>query len=145
MIKGDGKNQRHHEQEHEDVLVIGAYNQKEKEADDEDQELRGDDVRENRAYEKAVFTLEKRHAAWAMMADMEGLRDDRGRAASRAPQFQTPAEDCLDLFKIYFQGCTYLTVKRKNSHAAARRRNARRAVAPLREKLSYSANPLTTR
>ena len=104
MIKGDGKNQRHHEQEHEDVLVIGADNQEEKEADDQNKELRGDDVRENRAYEKAVFTLEKRHAAWAVMADVKRLRHDPGRAAGRAPQFQTPPQDCLDLFKIYSQG-----------------------------------------
>jgi len=120
MIKGDGKNQRHHEQEHEDVLVIGADNQEEKEADDQNKELRGDDVRENRAYEKAVFTLEKRHAAWAVMADVEWLRHDSGRAAGRAPQFQTPAQDCLDLFKIYFQGCTYLSRKNDFSRKDAK-------------------------
>lgn len=120
MIKGDGKNQRHHEQEHEDVLVIGAYNQEEKEADEQNHELRGDDVRENRAYEKAVFTLEKRHAAWAVMADVKRLRDDRGRAAGWAPQLQTSPQDCLDLFKIYFQGCTYLSRKNDFSRKDAK-------------------------
>ena len=146
MIKGDGKNQRHQEQEHEDVLVIGADNQEEKEADDQNQELRGDDVRENRAYEKAVFTLEKRHAAWAVMADVEWLRDDRGRAAGWAPQFQTPPQDCLDLFKIYFQGLhsskKIFTQRRKDRKGAKARPNhlTRLCVfaifAPLREILS---------
>jgi len=126
MIKGDGKNQRHHEQEHEDVLVIGADNQEEKEADDQNKELRGDDVRENRADEKAVFTLEKRHAAWAVMADVEGLRDDPGRAAGWAPQFQTPAQDCLDLFKIYFQGLhASKEFSRKDAKIAKAQRRAR--------------------
>ena len=126
MIKGDGKNQRHHEQEHEDVLVIGADNQEEKEADDQNKELGGDDVRENRAYEKAVFTLEKRHAAWAVMADVEGLRDDPGRAAGWAPQFQTPAQDCLDLFKIYFQGLhASKEFSRKDAKIAKAQRRAR--------------------
>jgi len=122
MIKGDRKNQRHHEQEHEDVLVIGADNQEEKEADDQNKELRSDDVRENRAHEKAVFTLEKRHAAWAVMADVERLRDDPGRAAGWAPQFQTPAQDCLDLFKIYFQGLPL----QKNFHAKTQRSQRRK-------------------
>jgi len=90
VVKGDGKNQRHQEQEHEHILVIRADNQEEEEADHEDQELRGDDVRENRADEKAVFTLEKRHAVWAVMADVEWLRDDPGRATGRTTQFQTP-------------------------------------------------------
>ena len=127
MIKGDWKNQSHHEQEHEDVLVIGADNQQEKEADEQNKELRGDDVRENRAYEKAVFTLEKRHAAWAVMADVEWLRDDPGRAAGWAPQFQTPAQDCLDLFKIYFQGLhaskEFFTQRRKDRKGAKARPN----------------------
>lgn len=104
MVKSDRKNQRHHEQEHEDVLVIRADNQQEKEADDQDHELGGHDVREYRAHEKPVFTLEKRHAGRAMMADVEGLRDDPRRATGGAPQLQTPAQHRLDLFKIYFQG-----------------------------------------
>ena len=79
------------------------------------------------------------------MADVEGLRDDPGRATGWATQLQTPAQHPLDLFKVYFQGCTYLTLKKRNSHAATRRRNARRAVAPPREKLFYGSNPLTTR
>ena len=126
MIKSDGKNERHHEQEHEDLLVIGADDQEEKEADDQNQELRGDDVRENRAYEKAVFTLEKRHAAWAVMADVEGLRDDPGRAAGWAPQFQAPAQDCLDLFKVYFQGLhPSKEFSRKDAKIAKAQRRAR--------------------
>jgi len=38
------------------------------------------------------------------MADVEWLRNYRGRATGWAPQFQTPPQYCLDLFKVYFQG-----------------------------------------
>jgi hypothetical protein len=126
MIKGDGKNQRHHEQEHDDVLVIGADNQEGKEADDQNKELRGDDVREDRADEKAVFTLEKGHAAWAVVADVKRLRNDPGRATGRAPQLQTPPQDCLDLFKIYFQGLhASKEFSRKDAKIAKAQRRAR--------------------
>ena len=100
MIKGDGKNQRHHEQEHEDVLVIGADNQEEKEADDENQELGGDYVRENRAYEKAVFTFEERQANRAMMPDMERAVYDFGLATGRTKQLEAAFQDANSLFFI---------------------------------------------
>ena len=102
MIKGDGKNERHHEQDHE---------------------LGGDDVREDCAHKKPVLTLEKRHAGGAVMPDVKRLRDDPRGATGRTTQLQTPPEDFLDLFKIYFQGLTYLTLQKGISHAAARRRN----------------------
>jgi len=54
------------------------------------------------------------------MADVEGLRDDPGRATGWATQLQTPAQDCLDLFKIYFQGCTYLSRKNDFSRKDAK-------------------------
>jgi len=38
------------------------------------------------------------------MPDVERLCDDPGRATGWATQLQAPAQDCLDLFKIYFQG-----------------------------------------
>ena len=126
MIKGDGKNERHHEQDHEHVLVIGADNQEEKEADDKDHELGGDDVREDRAHEKPVFPLEKRHAAWAVMAYVKGLCDDPGRAAGWATQFHAPAQDCLDLFKVYFQGLhASKEFSRKDAKIAKAQRRAR--------------------
>jgi len=126
MVKGDWEDQRHHEQEHEDILVIGADNQQEKEADDENHELSGDDVCENRAHKKSVFTLEERHAAWAVMPDVERLCDDPGRATRRAPQLQTPPQDCLDLFKIHSQGLHRLKrFSRKDAKIAKAQRRAR--------------------
>jgi len=76
MIKGDGKKQGHRKQKHEHVLVISTDYQQEKEADDQNHQFSGDDVRENRAHKEPVFTLEERHAGGAVMADVEGLRDD---------------------------------------------------------------------
>ena len=136
VIKGDGKKQRHHKQKHEDVLVIRADNQQEKEADDEDHEFRRDDVREDRAHEKPILTLEERHAAWTVMSDVERLRDDPGRATSGTTQLQTPPQHPLDLFKIYFQGCAYLTRKRDFSRKGAKAQRYVRVLeflfAPLR-------------
>ena len=120
MIKSDREDQGHQEQEHEHVLVISTDNQEEKEADHQDHELRGDDIRENRAHKEAVLTLEKRHAGWAMMADVKWLCDDPGRATSWTTQFQTPPQHSLDLFKVYFQGCTYLSRKNDFSRKAAK-------------------------
>jgi hypothetical protein len=126
MIKGYWEDQGHYKQQHEDVLVIRADNQEEEEADDEDQKLGGDNVRENRSHEKPVFTLEKRHATRAMMADVEWLRDNRRRAAGGAPQLQTPPQDCLDLFKVYFQGLhPSKEFSRKDAKIAKAQRRAR--------------------
>ena len=120
VIKSHRKNQRHHKQVHEDVLVIGADNQEEKEADDQDHELRRDDIGEDRAYEEAVFALEERHAVWAVVADVEWLRDDPRRAAGRTAQFQGSRQHLLNLFKVYFQGCA------KDFHAKAQRSQRRK-------------------
>jgi hypothetical protein len=38
------------------------------------------------------------------MPDMKRLCDDPGRTTSGTTQFQTPPQDCLDLFKIHFHG-----------------------------------------
>ena len=83
VIKCDREEQGHHKQQHEHVLVVSTDNQKEKEADDENHKLCRDHVRENRAHEKPVFTLEKCHAAWAVMPDVKGLGDDPRRTTRR--------------------------------------------------------------
>ena len=80
MIERDRKKQRQDKQQHQHTLIIRADNQQEKEAHDENHELGRDDVRENCAHKKAVFTLEKREAVWAVMPDMKRSRDDSGLA-----------------------------------------------------------------
>ena len=80
VIKGDGEDQRHHKQYHQHARVIGSDDQQKKEAHDQDDELRRDDVREDRAHKKPVLTLEKRETVWAVMPDTKGLRDDSGFA-----------------------------------------------------------------
>lgn len=80
MIKGDREKQRHYEQQRKHPLVVGTNNQQEKEAHDENHELGRDHVRENRAHEKPVLTLEKRHAGWAVMPDVKRSCDDAGLA-----------------------------------------------------------------
>jgi len=64
------------------------------------------------------------------MADVEGLRDDPGRATGWATQLQTPAQDCLDLFKVYFQGLNRFS--RKGAKIAKAQRHARAFDPPLR-------------
>ena len=78
------------------------------------------------------------------MPDVERLRDNPGRATGRTTQSQTPPQDCLDLFKIYFQGL-YISYLLKEEYSRGGAAAQRRAAAPLREKLSYGFSPLTTR
>ena len=80
VVKGQRKNHRHHKQKHEDALVTRADNQQEKEANEEDYELGRDDVRENGTDKKAVLTLEKRHAAPAVVPDVKRFGNDSGFA-----------------------------------------------------------------
>jgi len=80
VVKSQWKNHRHHKQQNEHALVTRADNQQEKEANKEDHELGRDDVREDGADKKAVLTLEKRHAAWAVMPDVKRFGNDSGFA-----------------------------------------------------------------
>ena len=80
VIKGDWKYDRHDKQQHEHALVGRPNNQQEKEAHDEDHELGRDHIREDRAHEKPILPLEKRHAGWTVMPDMKRLCDDSGFA-----------------------------------------------------------------
>ena len=104
MVEKDGEDQGHHEEQDEDVAVVGPDDQQEKEADQEDHELRRDHVREYRAYKKPFFTLEKRETVRAMMPDMKWMRRDRRLPTGRTTQFQTTPQNPLDMFQIYFQG-----------------------------------------
>jgi len=80
VIKSDGENEGHDEEQHEHALVTCADNQEEKEAYQQDDELGGDDVGENGAHKKPVLTLEKREAIGAVMADVKRSSDDPGFA-----------------------------------------------------------------
>jgi hypothetical protein len=84
MIKSHGENQGHYKQQHQHALVIRTHNQQEKEADDEDKELRRDDIREDRPDKKPVLTLEQRETVWAVMPDVKRLCDDSGFATGGA-------------------------------------------------------------
>ena len=81
VVKSHRENQRHHEQQHQHTLVFCADNEQEKEANEKDHDLSCDDVREDGAYKKPVLALEKRHAVWAVMADVKRFGDDSGFTA----------------------------------------------------------------
>ncbi|HKG97582.1 MAG TPA: hypothetical protein VKA97_07200, partial [Pyrinomonadaceae bacterium] len=76
MIKRHRKYQRHHKEYDQDIRIIRADNQQAKETNEKDNELRRDDVCQNRAYKKAVLTLKKRHAMRAVMPDVKRGGDD---------------------------------------------------------------------
>ena len=80
VVKSDRENQRHYEEQHQHAFVTCANNQEEKEAYEQDDELGGDDVGENRAHKKPVLTLEEREAIGAVMADVKRSSDDPGFA-----------------------------------------------------------------
>jgi hypothetical protein len=71
VIKTDWKDQRDDEQHHQYILVFSAYNQQTEEAKDEDYQFGYDNIREDRANEKAVFAFEERQANGAVMPDVK--------------------------------------------------------------------------
>lgn len=103
MIKSHWKYQRHNEKYDEDTLIIRPDNQQAKEANKKDNELRGDDVSQNRAHEKAVLTLEKREAVRTVMPDVKRGGDNLRFATCRTTQSQTTTQYSFNLFNICFQ------------------------------------------
>ena len=58
VVKSDRKNYRHRKQNPQHALITRTNDQQKKEANDEDHEFGRDDVREDCAHKKAVFTFE---------------------------------------------------------------------------------------
>lgn len=104
VIESDRKNYRHRKQNSQHALVTRADDQQEKEANEEDDELGRDDVREDGADKKTVLTLVKREAAWAVMPDVKRSCNYSGFATSGTKKSQTTPQHPFDLFKICFQG-----------------------------------------
>ena len=73
VIEGNRKNQGHYEEQDQNVIVIRADDQQEEKADQQDDNLRGDDVGQYCAYKEAVLPLKQGHAVGTMMANVEGL------------------------------------------------------------------------
>lgn len=86
MIKSDGKYQRHDEEQHEHMAIVCADNQQKEETNQENHELRRDDVGQNCTHEKAVFALEKREAMRAVMPDVKRGGDDLRLATCRTTE-----------------------------------------------------------
>jgi len=104
VIESDRENQGHDEEQDQNVFVVRADYQQEKEADQQNDEFSGDDVSENRADKEAVFAFEKSHAVGAVMPDVKRLVNNPRLATRRTPQSYRTPQDPLDLFQIYFQG-----------------------------------------
>src|SRR6185295_3958704 len=104
VIESDRENQNHDEEQDQNVFVVRADDQQEKEADQQNDELSGDDVGENCAHKEAVFAFEKSHAVRAVMPDVKRLVNNLRLATRRTPQSYRTPQDPLDLFRIYFQG-----------------------------------------
>ena len=116
MIESDRENQGHDEEQDQNVFVVRTDYQQEKEADQQNDELSGDDVSENCADKEAVFAFEKRHAVRAVVPDVKRLVNNLRLATRRTPQSYRTPQDPLDLFRIYFQGVrTSYTVSRKDA------------------------------
>ena len=108
VIESDRKNQCHDEEQNQDVLVVRADYQQEKEANEQNNELSSDDVCENCAHKEPVFALEKRHTARTVVPDVKWLIHNARLATRRTTKSQRAPEDPLDLFHIYLQGINIL-------------------------------------
>jgi len=104
VIERHRENQGHDEEQDQDAFVVRADYQQEEEADQQNDELSGDDVGENRTDEEAVFAFEKSHAVRAVMPDVKRLVNNLRLTTRRTTQSHRTPQDPLDLFCIYFQG-----------------------------------------
>ena len=98
VIESDRENQRHDKEQDQDVFVVRANYQKEKETDQQNEDFRGDDVGENRAHKEAVFTFEKGHAVRAVVPDVKRLVNNARLATRRTTESHRATQDLLDLF-----------------------------------------------
>lgn len=76
VIEKHRKDQPHHKQQHQHIVVIGANYQQKEEANQQDHEFRGHHVSEDRTHKKPVFTLEQRQAVRAVMPDVKRMGRD---------------------------------------------------------------------
>src|ERR1041384_5355410 len=90
------------------MFVVRSDYQQEKEADQQNDELSGDDVGENCPHKKTVFAFEKSEAVRAVMPDVKRLVNNLRLATRRTPQSYRTPQDPLDLFCIYFQGVPHI-------------------------------------
>jgi len=86
MIKSDWKKQRHHEQQNQHALVINAHYQQKEEAEQQNYQLRNDDVGQNRADEETFFTFEQRKTVRTVMPDAKWVGGDPCFATRRTTQ-----------------------------------------------------------
>ena len=108
VIESDRENQGHDEEQDQDVFIGCSDYQQEEKADEENDEFGGDDVGENCAYKEAVFALEEGSAVRAVMPDVKWLGNNPRLTTRRTTQSDSPTQNPLDLFRIYFQGvCLY--------------------------------------
>ncbi len=102
MIKGDGKNKGHDEEEYENTFVFEP-DQEQGKTDQQDHQFGGDYIRENRAHEEAVLTLKQRKTVRAMVSDTKWLCGDFYFATGGTTQSQTAPQYPFDLLIIRFQ------------------------------------------
>ena len=133
VIEGNGEDQGHDEEQHQDLFVIRSDYQEEKETDEQNEELSGDDVRENCTHKEAIFAFEEGQAVRAMMPDVKRLINYPRFTTRRTTQSQRAPQNLLDLFKIYSQGVRiYYAISKanqKDARAAAQRRSGSRHAA----------------
>lgn len=98
MIEGNRENQGHDKEQDQDVFIVRANYQKEKETDQQNEDFRGDDVGENGAHKEAVFSFEKGHAVRAVVPDVERLVNYSRLATRRTTESHRATQDLLDLF-----------------------------------------------
>src|SRR4051794_26228283 len=86
MIKGHGKQQREREEDHENLLVKGAYPGQTDEVGGQNDQLRGDDVDGDRPDEETLLALKERAAHRALVLDLERRLNDGRKATDGTAQ-----------------------------------------------------------
>ena len=126
MVESDRKKQRHHKEQYKHARVRNPDYQQEEEAEQQNHQLRNDDVCENRPDKKPVFTLEERQTVWAVMPDAKQLGEDLRLPTRRTKQSYTPLQYRLDLLEISFHDVGQIVTPQESKREAQSQNGTKR-------------------
>ena len=76
VIENNRENHGHDKKQDQDAFIICSHDEQEEKADQQDQELCGDDISENCSHKKAFLAFEERHALGAVMPNVKRLANN---------------------------------------------------------------------
>jgi len=94
VIERNGEDNRHNKEDRKDKLIVSAEDWKANEINQQDDQLSGHDVRQNRTDEKTLLALEHRATRTACVLYFEGTLNYGRLPTSRTKKLETSQQNC---------------------------------------------------